>query len=61
VNKCGQEMCPYWTGDGCVSGVMPCAPAEPGFTCAQLIRLTLGMWRDVICEDDEPGYGDDDA
>jgi hypothetical protein len=29
MNGCLMEECPYWTGNGCVSGVAPCDETQP--------------------------------
>lgn len=24
MSDCGQELCPYWPGEGCLKGIAPC-------------------------------------
>jgi len=29
VTACAAELCPYWPGEGCLRGVLPCDETDP--------------------------------
>jgi hypothetical protein len=42
-------MCPYWTGEGCVSGVQPCDAARS----ADELAASGNQWDDDFATDDD--------
>jgi hypothetical protein len=54
MSDCGQEMCPYWPGEGCVKGIAPCD--EAGQVYDRMIARTQDG-PDPLVPEPGPGKG----
>ena len=52
MSDCRAELCPYWPGEGCVRGVMPCEDDEPERPCPRGVEDCDGLSCCWTCPED---------